>query len=255
MASGDEQLISFIAKAREKGRSDEQIARSLYSVGWRKERVDAAFMNANEARTGAFAPAEGERHAPGEEKQAPEEEKEPAQQGRVRLSTPLGGSRLQSTSPAQLELRPTGRESAQHFPEGSPPNMQPQQPSMQPAPSRITPPSRPQQPPMVQPEQQPQEQPIYPQEEKQPASRLPLQPTIPRAQERAPLDLPHGPDYQPVQEESQVQNPAFQKVEGGMSKIDIEFIVRIVIFLIILGAIIGAYLYLTGSGSPIIVSG
>src|SRR3989344_4304425 len=165
MATGEEQLVSFIAKAREEGGTDEQIARSLYSVGWRKERVDAAFMNANEARTGAFAPAEGERHAPGEEKQAPEEEKEPAQQGRVRLSTPLGGSRLQSTSPAQLELRSTGRESAQHFPEGSPPNMQPQQPSMQPAPSRITPPSRPQQPPMVQPEQQPQEQPIYPQEE------------------------------------------------------------------------------------------
>ena len=221
MATGDEQLVSFIAKAREKGRTDEQIARSLYSVGWRKERVDAAFMNANEARTGASRPEGEERQALGEEKEEGglEEGKAPEQPiGRGRLSTPLGGP---SSAPPQA--------------------------------GRIAPPARQQQPPRAPPVPPPQ-QPIYPKEEAQ-ASRLPIQPTIPPAQARAPLDLPHGPDYQAIKDESQVQNPAFQKVQGGMSKLDIEFIARVVIFLVILGAIIGAYLYLTGGSSPIIVSG
>lgn len=256
MASGDEQLISFILKAREKGRTDEQIARSLYSVGWKKDRVDAAFVAANERMKGA-APGEmlpeqheeeresgGEGQAGGEEKEE-EQQALPAQplRGRVQLSTPkqpLGGSRYPSAPPQQ----------------GAPPSGAPPQTG------RIVPPAKPA---AMQPQRAQEQQPAqggqqYPmqqpsQQEGQPERKIPMLPTIPPAEAHAPIELPHGPDYPEVHDESQVQNPAFPKVAGGVSKLDLEFIVRVVLFLIILGVIIWGYFYITGSGSPIVVSG
>ena len=42
-AMGDEDIINFILRSREKGRTDEQITRALISVGWHKSRVISAF--------------------------------------------------------------------------------------------------------------------------------------------------------------------------------------------------------------------
>ena len=216
MASGDEQLVSFILRARDKGRTDEQIARSLYSVGWRKERVDAAFRTAEEMKKGVSprepeeAPHEDEKSGRAEPEE--QEEKEPQQpakpQGRVQLSMPAQPGRI------------------------SPP-----------AKPQIVPPQKPQQPEMRQPEQPPAQQ-----EER--LSR-PIQPTIPNAQQRVPIELPHGPDYPTVQDESQVQNPAFQKVAKEGFKIDFGSIARIILFLIIVGVVVAGYFYFIGTGAVI----
>ncbi|MCX8197417.1 MAG: hypothetical protein N3G80_03840 [Candidatus Micrarchaeota archaeon] len=40
---GDEELINYILRSRERGRTKEQIMRALCSVGWKKEKVEAAF--------------------------------------------------------------------------------------------------------------------------------------------------------------------------------------------------------------------
>jgi len=64
MASGDEQLISYILKAREKGRNDEDITRSLCSVGWRKERVDAAFVKISDMKEAGETPVAEKPDAP-----------------------------------------------------------------------------------------------------------------------------------------------------------------------------------------------
>lgn len=78
-------------------------------------------------------------------------------------------------------------------------------------------------------------------------------PTIPLSVQQAsnPIDLPHGPDYRNVKDESQVQNPAFHKVAGGISTIDWGFIGRVVAFLIILGLVAYGYFYLVGTGTKI----
>ena len=213
MASGDEQLVSFILRARDKGRTDEQIARSLYSVGWRKERVEQAFRSAEEMKKGV-SPQEPEEKQHGEEKggEPQEDGEKKAEQQPVRAP-----GRVQLSTPAQ--------------------------------PGRITPPAKPQtaqqQPAM---RQAAQAQPPAQQEE--PLSR-PMQPTIPPAQSRVPIELPHGPDYPAVQDESQVQNPAFPKVAGGVSKIDWGSIARIMLFLIIVGAVVAGYFYFVGTGAVI----
>lgn len=41
----DDQLTSFVTRSRQKGRTDDQIKSALLSVGWKKERVDAAFAS------------------------------------------------------------------------------------------------------------------------------------------------------------------------------------------------------------------
>jgi len=46
---GDDQLIAFINSSRTKGRTDEQIIRSLLAVGWKKEKIDAALREATDA--------------------------------------------------------------------------------------------------------------------------------------------------------------------------------------------------------------
>ena len=45
---GEEDLVSFIQRSREKRRTDEQIKSTLLSVGWKKERVESAFRKAAE---------------------------------------------------------------------------------------------------------------------------------------------------------------------------------------------------------------
>ena len=56
---GDEELTGYITRSREKGRTKEQIIRALYSVGWKKEKVETAFQkldeNKNWQKEGAIA--------------------------------------------------------------------------------------------------------------------------------------------------------------------------------------------------------
>lgn len=222
MAS-DDQLVTYILKAREKGRSDEQIARSLYSVGWRKERVDAAFI----AAAGMNIP--GSQQAPPEEEgtqasQHEEEEKEPEEE-----------------QPQKIVPRKMARPA-------SPPPIRPAQQPLVPPP--VQQPPWAQSPPVARAPVSPQPAPQNPQPAPLSARQAPVLPMG----SPAPIDLPHGPEYEQVKDESQVQNPAFPKVAGGVSKLDMEFIVRVVIFMAILGAIIWGYLYLTSGAGPIIVS-
>lgn len=44
----DDELTNFILRSREKRRSDEQIVRALLSVGWKKDKVEAAFRKLRE---------------------------------------------------------------------------------------------------------------------------------------------------------------------------------------------------------------
>jgi len=110
MSPGDDQLVSFISRAREKGRNDEQIARSLASVGWKKDRIEAAFLAADEMKKGGAGqiseePGKTEEYNAG----APEEQQktEPGTpMGRVRLSTPVQPLR---TPPQSAPEEPAAR--------------------------------------------------------------------------------------------------------------------------------------------------
>ena len=62
----DDELISFILRSREKKRSDDQISRALLSVGWKKERIAAAFQKID---------SEPERGPEGKEREEPEQER------------------------------------------------------------------------------------------------------------------------------------------------------------------------------------
>lgn len=221
MASGDEQLVSYIQRAREKGRDDEQIARSLYSVGWRRERVGAAFARIAEMKVSGEQPSPEETKA-GEPESEPEASK-PAKvpqnpPGRVNLSTvpPSKADAPQKGPgifPPSFRMRPT-----------------PQEPAEQPAP--VSPPPRATVP---------------------PARAMPIQPVIPTMQqssEKAPIDIPSSPQYRQVNDESQVQNPAFSKVQGISSGLDIGFIVRILLFLLIVALVVWGYLFLASGSGP-----
>ena len=74
-----------------------------------------------------------------------------------------------------------------------------------------------------------------------------MPPTIQPAQEKAPIELPMGPQYQKVADENQVQNPAFPKVAGGTSTLDFDLITRVILFVIIVAIVVYGYYYLTTS--------
>ena len=124
MASGDDQLITYILRAREKGRDDEQIARSLYSVGWRKERVDAALRQIEDSK------ASGEQMMIRKEEGAiqPSGPAKPqqTQEGRVQLAAvpPSQSEAQRQPLAARIQPPPISPSSAQQAQE---PGMQPSQ--------------------------------------------------------------------------------------------------------------------------------
>ena len=44
----EDELINFILNSKEKKRTEEQIVRALLSVGWKKEKIEAAFRTLRE---------------------------------------------------------------------------------------------------------------------------------------------------------------------------------------------------------------
>jgi len=48
---GDDELTNYIIRAREKGRTREQIVRALSSVGWKREKIDTAFRKLDESHS------------------------------------------------------------------------------------------------------------------------------------------------------------------------------------------------------------
>jgi len=117
---GDEELTGYITRSREKGRTKEQIIRALYSVGWKKEKVEAAFQKLDDNKNwqkGAASqtqPQQGKTNEPnsasqqqiqmlqqsGQQKQqpAPQQPATPAQQAQ-----PLQQQQNSQQSPIQLQ--------------------------------------------------------------------------------------------------------------------------------------------------------
>ena len=122
----DDGLTSYILNAREKGRSREQITKALYSVGWKKEKVDAAFQKLDGAGTWQQPAAQPQQPRPVQPSQPPVRQPAaspvPSQQ---RPATPL-----QSPMPVQPQPGKAGQEQ----PQIRPPE-QAQQAGVQPAPS------------------------------------------------------------------------------------------------------------------------
>ena len=248
MASGDEQLISYILRAREKGRMDEDISRSLYSVGWRKERVDTAFARIEEMKSEGVQP-EGENH------EAPA--KPPlAQAGWVKLSA-VPASQVPAQEKANPRIvPPTIRQpSSQEEEKPSVPSQMARKPLIQFPPIRRV--EREQAQPGQKGQTQPEQEQVQPEPLPQQSSapwqqpRVVIPPTIQAPAEKAPLDLPMGPQYQKVTDESQVQNPAFPKVAGGTSTLDFGMITRVILFVIIVAMVVYGYFYLTNPGAVI----
>jgi len=240
MASGDEQLISYILKAREKGRMDEDIARSLYSVGWRKERVDAAFAKISEMKEAGEQPEPDKEDAPAKPQQI--------LPGRVRLSAVPVSQVPSQEKPIQKIVPPTVKQAAKQ--EGQP---MPAAPARKPL-IQIPPIRRPR----LAPEEQGQQEQAVPaqqapeqEENAEEQPRLVIPPTIQPPEEKAPIELPMAPQYQKVTDESQVQNPAFPKVAGGISTLDFDLIGRVILFVIIIAIVVYAYSYLTSSAPKI----
>jgi hypothetical protein len=100
---GDEELVSFILRSREKGRSDEQITRALLSVGWQKDRVVAAFNHIAEMKSSGelaeYVESNAEGAVRGQQKPTPA----PIRQPQAGSAPPMQGSQAQQEQAAAAQ--------------------------------------------------------------------------------------------------------------------------------------------------------
>lgn len=99
----NEELINFILKSRERGRTDEQITRALISVGWQKDRVSAAFGKITQMK------AEGvsQQEAPAERTPI-QPEKQPLPSSPMQAQPQPAAQMAQQQAPAQFSQPPIG---------------------------------------------------------------------------------------------------------------------------------------------------
>ena len=104
---GDDELIAFIQNSRERGRIDEQIVQQLLSVGWRKDRVEEAFIKLKEKKMAELRVTQGmQSERPKDEPQPPTQKTtQPSQQPVSRAATTLSEAPGQQPS-AQPTAQP-----------------------------------------------------------------------------------------------------------------------------------------------------
>ncbi|MFA6489663.1 MAG: hypothetical protein WCT52_03180 [Candidatus Micrarchaeia archaeon] len=124
---GDNDLISFITKSRAKNKTDEQIRSSLQSVGWKPEKIDAAFSQMDSGGLTAEQKSDGGDYMPQNVQAA--QKKEDARQAIIQQAAAKQQQPSSKPQPDAGEAQPA----KQAPPQISPPAKQPQPAATPPA--------------------------------------------------------------------------------------------------------------------------
>ncbi|MCX8174693.1 MAG: hypothetical protein N3E51_00605 [Candidatus Micrarchaeota archaeon] len=215
---GDEQLILFIERSRQRGRTDEQIMRALLSVGWKKERVEAALAMVSQKEGKKQAPA-----VPSVQQEAQKQQQAPKAEPQLRKQEEGGQPQEKNeTQESQQSLQPA--QAAQKA-EGKPQESAKAQSEQATVPSQM----------QAESQRQPPAQP---------------KPLWPYEKEGAQGDL-LAAAYPKVSDEKEVKNPAFENLEKASKQKALPKLIPIALatLIILLGA---AYFFLPASarGAP-----
>ena len=228
---GDSDLIAFIQKSRGKKRTDEQIRTSLISVGWKSEKIDAAFSQIDGQMLTAAQKSDGMDYMPQnvQAAQKKEDARLASQTAQAASQAKQGGQQPQqpASSPAKTAQQPA----LQSKPASAPPEQKPT-----PMPPTIRPPVFPAKPAAAAPASPPVSSSAKPAQ----ASSQPPQ-TAPAAQAQAApaqSEQTAGKTLSAV-EPRPVSNPSFAAISGGFPAIKGGLpIAAIAIVLVILAAAI-----------------
>lgn len=120
---GDNDLISFITKSRAKKRTDGQIRASLQSVGWKPEKIDAAFRQVDSSGLSAEQKSDGLDYMPQNVQAAQKKEDARAEAARQSAQDAQQAAAKQQSSQSQLQAAQAAKSTA---PQSPAPAKQPQ---------------------------------------------------------------------------------------------------------------------------------